>query len=65
MNDKKKSVTEAQGILRRLESLMLITQDSAEDTDLDPSIYADALDVMRGMVRKVEKILENLDCQQV
>ena len=66
MKDKKKAVTEARGILRQLDSLMLITQDSAEkNTDLDPSVFADALDVMRGLVRKVDKALESTESQQV
>jgi len=66
MKDKKKTVTEARGILRQLDSLMLIAQDSAEkNTDLDPSVFADALDVMRGLVRKVDKALESTESQQV
>lgn len=66
MKDKKKAVTEARGILRQLDSLMLIAQDSAEkNTDLDPSVFADALDVMRGLVRKVDKALESTESQQV
>ena len=66
MKDKKKAVTEARGILRQLDSLMLIAQDSAEkNTDLDPSVFADALDVMRRLVRKVDKALESTESQQV
>lgn len=66
MKDKKQAVTEARGILRQLDSLMLIAQDSAEkNTDLDPSVFADALDIMRGLVRKVNKALEAAESQQV
>ena len=66
MKDKKKAVTEARGILRQLDSLMLIAQDSAEkNTDLDPSVFADALDVMRRLVRKGDNALESTESQQV
>ena len=60
MNDKKAKLYDAVTILKRLESLLLIAQDSAERGAVDATVIADVLEIMHGMTGEAENLLIQL-----
>lgn len=57
MLNKDQAITETLTILDKLDSLVLITQDSAERATVDPSVIADVLEIIHGMIDQATKHL--------
>ena len=57
MLNKDQAISETLTFLHQLDSLVLITQDSAERATVDPSVIADVLEIMHGMVEQATKRL--------
>lgn len=57
MLNKDQAISDALTVLDKLDSLVLITQDSAEHGTVDPAIIADVLEIMHGMIERAAKPL--------
>lgn len=58
---KNTNISKAAEISRKLESLALIFQGSAENGDMPSEIYADAFEVLAGMATELNAVLSGVE----